>query len=151
MSFNIKIDKKAVKDLENKLTKGLKPAKINREMRGAMNQAGRLVVKAQKNAVKNEDRHVAKSIRQRSKVYKEGVVVRIIGPQVYSKDIKAAGETRPSAVVAAEAYDIEFGSSDQVPKPFVRPSLQKTKNQVKRLISDGYVKAVEKLSKSDKI
>ena len=50
MSLKIKIDKKAIKNLEKKLTKDLQPAKINREMRGPMNQAGKLVIKKQKRA-----------------------------------------------------------------------------------------------------
>ena len=149
--MKLKIDTKAIKALEKKLTKDLKPGKINREMRAPMNQAGKLVVKKQKELVKGTDKFVAKSIKQKSKSYKNGVVVRVVGPVAYSKDIKSGKVSKSSAIVISDANDIEYGKNDKAAHPFIRPSLPQTESLVKAIISAGYSAAVTKLTAGGKV
>ncbi len=151
MSVKFTVDKKAMKELEKMLTKDLQPGKINRHMRAPMNQAGKLVVKKQKDLIKNTDKHIAKSIGQKSKVYKNGVVVRVIGPRAYSKDIKAGKVTKSSALVISEANDIEYGKNDKAAHPFIRPSLPQTATAVKAIISAGYTDAIKKATAGGKV
>lgn len=150
MGIKFKIDKKAIKALEKVLTKDLQPAKINREMRGPMNQAGKIVVNKQKELVRNTDKHVAKSIGQKAKTYKNGVVVRVVGPRSYSKNIKAGKVSKSSGIIIKEANDIEYGRNNKAAHPFIRPSLEQTASKVKPIISDGYKAAIIKLTKGGK-
>lgn len=145
MGLKIKTDKRAVKALQKLLTKDLKAAKINREMRSPMTQAGKIVVKKAKSNVKGENPHVAKAIKQRAKTYKNGVVVRVIGVEAYGRDVKAAGKSKPNSAVIAEGKKIEIGASDKAAHPFMRPALDQTKSQTQKVIASGYNTAIDKV------
>ena len=94
---------------------------------------------------------MAKSIGQRAKTYKNGVVVRVVGPRVYTKDVKAGKVTKPAGVVIKDANDIEYGKNNKAAHPFIRPSLPQTESQTKKVIAAGYKTSVEKIATGGKI
>lgn len=143
-----KIKLKGFDKLAKKLDR-VKASEINSAMRTPMNRGAAIITKDMKGRVKSNNKHVSKSIKSKSKTYRNGVVGRIIGPSVYSKNIKAGSKTdgqqvKSSGDVAKEAIDLEFGGDGQAAKPFVRPAFKASKNKVLKEISDGAKKAIEK-------
>jgi len=130
------------KALLRKFAKVGKTPSINRALRPLMTKAARAVATQAKNNVKGINKHVAKSIGQKSITYKSDKnLVKIIGVRVYtSRKIKAGGSknnsAKNSALIAKEAKEIEFGTNPDVQSfPFMRKALQQQKGAVISILS----------------
>ena len=127
----IKIKLKGGKELQRKLSR-LSSTAARKVVRPAARKAATPINKEMKRQVGTDDKALRRSIGVRAKTYRQsGAVSMIVGPRVHQAGFAGSdGEIVSTQEIVRRGTEREFGTLDNAPDPFVRPTASAVEGQV---------------------